>query len=135
MRDVSQLPVAAALWAPSRGLAKKAAVKKGKEEKRAAPGPSSSSDLQSVVAGLNVFKDGSKVLPGFLADGKDPEVLPDSEYPEWVFTLHEKLPSLDELKDKHAKEPDSMTEEEKWRMISQWNKKRIKDANAESKKK
>ena len=135
LRDTARLPVAAALWTPCRGLAKKAAVKKGKEEKPAASDASSSVELHDVVTGLNVFKDGSKVLPGLLADGKDPEVLPDSEYPEWVFTLHEKLPTLDELKDKHAKDPDNMTEEEKWRMIKQWNKKRIKDRNQSTKKK
>lgn len=82
-----------------------------------------------MVTGLNVFKDGSQVLPGFLADGKDPEVRPDSEYPDWVLTLHEPLPSLEDLKEMYVQDPEGMSEDNTRRMIKLWNKARIKESN------
>lgn len=107
-----------------RGLAKKAA--KGAET----PAPQKAADFNpNVVTGLNVFKDGSQVLPGFLADGKDPEVRPDSEYPDWVLTLHEPLPSLEDLKEMYVQDPEGMSEDNTRRMIKLWNKARIKESN------
>lgn len=57
-----------------RGLAKKAVAK----PTSAGPQVSSSApaDLQSVVHGLNILKDGT-----------DPSVRPDEEYPDWVWSL------------------------------------------------
>lgn len=59
---------------PVRSLAKKAVPK------AAASGPQTSAsapaDLTAVVHGLNIMKEGA-----------DPAIRPDSEYPEWVWTL------------------------------------------------
>ena len=64
----------AATRVTTRALAKKAAPKassSGPQTLTSAP-----SDLSGVVHGLNILKDGS-----------DPAVRPDSEYPDWVWTL------------------------------------------------
>jgi len=107
---------------PVRSLAKKAVPK------AAASGPQTSAsapaDLTAVVHGLNIMKEGA-----------DPAIRPDSEYPEWVWTLHKPLPTLEDLKVRYAAEPDAMSDEDKRRLIRQWNRKRIKDANKASKKK
>ena len=109
------------MWAAARGLAKKA--KKGDAApaplKQAAEAPSS-----SVVVGLNILK-----------EGQDPELRPDSEYPEWVWTLHEERPSLQTLKAKHEDDPESLTELEQRRLYKLWNRARIKENNAALKKK
>ncbi|XP_078054250.1 large ribosomal subunit protein mL54 [Mustelus asterias] len=74
------------------GYAKKAAVKgKGKMgAKDALQGPEVCKDpviLTTHAVGVNIYK-----------QGKDPELRPDSEYPEWLFTLNLGPPkSLDEL--------------------------------------
>ena len=108
------------MWAAARGLAKKA--KKGDAApaplKQAAEAPSS-----SVVVGLNILK-----------EGQDPELRPDSEYPEWVWTLHEERPSLQTLKAKHEDDPESLTELEQRRLYKLWNRARIKENNAMLKK-
>ena len=106
-------------WAAARGLAKKA--KKGDAAsplKQAAEAPSS-----SVVVGLNILK-----------EGQDPELRPDSEYPEWIWTLHEERPSLQTLKTKHEDDPESLSELEQRRLYKLWNRARIKENNAELKK-
>ena len=107
------------LWAAARGLAKKA--KKGDAAsplKQAAEAPSS-----SVVVGLNILK-----------EGQDPELRPDSEYPEWIWTLHQERPSLQVLRTKHEDDPESLTELEQRRLYKLWNRARIKENNAELKK-
>ncbi|XP_041060668.1 39S ribosomal protein L54, mitochondrial [Carcharodon carcharias] len=74
------------------GYAKKATVKgKGKMGvKEALQGPEVCKDpviLTTHAVGVNIYK-----------QGKDPELRPDTEYPEWLFTLNLGPPkSLDEL--------------------------------------
>ncbi|XP_067824782.1 large ribosomal subunit protein mL54 [Heptranchias perlo] len=74
------------------GYAKKAAVKgKGKMGvKEVLQGPEVCKDpviLTTHAMGVNIYK-----------QGKDPELQPDAEYPEWLFTLNLGPPkSLDEL--------------------------------------
>ena len=60
--------------AQRRSLAKKAAAAKGRPQPE---GSGSSADLSQVVTGLNILRDGS-----------DPVIQPDSEYPDWVWTLY-----------------------------------------------
>ncbi|XP_038633893.1 39S ribosomal protein L54, mitochondrial [Scyliorhinus canicula] len=75
-----------------KGYAKKAAVKgKGKMgAKETLQGPEVCKDpaiLTTHAVGVNIYK-----------QGKDPELRPDTEYPEWLFTLNLGPPkSLDEL--------------------------------------
>ena len=116
-----------AVWAPSRGMAKKP-PKKGAE----VAAPKQAADYNpDVVTGLNVFKDGKDILPGILAGGKDPEIRPDSEYPDWVFKLHEPLPTLDELKKKYKEQPENFSEEDTQRLIKKWNLDRIRKTKRE----
>jgi hypothetical protein len=53
--------------------------------------PSSSSSIRTFV---NI---GDKVPVNFVKDGKDPVILADKDYPEWVHTLADKLPSKNQL--------------------------------------
>jgi hypothetical protein len=129
----------------ARGLAKQA-KKGGKGADAAAPAAAStaSGGLEKVVTGLNILKDGS-----------DPVVKASSEYPDWVFELcalrtralplhaappltvvppphprrHKPLPSLDSLAARHKSDPDSLSPQERRRLIRQWNRKRIKEGN------
>jgi len=43
---------------------------------------------------------------------------------------HKPLPTLDQLQVMYQANPETMSEEDKKRMIRQWNRKRIKDSNA-----
>ncbi|XP_048415597.1 large ribosomal subunit protein mL54 [Stegostoma tigrinum] len=87
----------------ARGYAKKAAVKgKGKiGVKEVLEGPEVCKDpeiLTTHAVGVNIYQ-----------QGKDPELRPDTEYPEWLFTLNLGPPkSLDEL------DPESW---EYWKLI------------------
>ena len=93
--------------------AKKAAVAKG--EPAAAP--------SNTVRGLNIIQGGS-----------DPGLRPDSEYPDWLWTVHEPLPSLGSLQTKVIEEgADALSDDEKRRMLKQWNRQRIRERNAERK--
>ena len=110
---------ASSLFLPSRGLAKKS-----KAAAAAAPVKKViRDDLEDIVSGLNVLK-----------EGEDPKVKDDSEYPDWVFTLHKPLPSLEDLTKRYQADKDSLNAEEMRRMIRQWNRKRIKESNEGKKK-
>ena len=75
---------------------------------------------------------GETSATNILKDGSDPPILPDDAYPDWLWTVHEPLPSLQELTAKFEADPDSMTSVEHRRMTKLWNRARIKDKNAES---
>ena len=96
----------------ARGLAKKAGG-------ASAGDPAANNSAESVVRGLNVLKAGDPDVP----------VQPDSEYPDWGFTLHHKLPSLEELSARYKEDPESLDTQDMRRLIRQWNRKRIKDRN------
>ena len=103
--------------AGARAFAKKAPAP-AKGGAKVAESAAAANDLESVVRGLNILK-----------DGQDPVVKPDSEYPDWVFTLHHKLPSLEELSTRYKEDPESLDTQEMRRLIRQWNRKRIKERN------
>ena len=54
----------------------------------------SSSSSSSIRTFVNV---GDKVPVNFVKDGKDPVILADKDYPEWVHTLADKLPTKNQL--------------------------------------
>ena len=99
----------------ARDLAKKAAPAKAAP---AAVKKKVSADLDNVCAGLNIMKGGA-----------DPEIKPDSEYPDWVFELHKPKPTLAELQARYERDPDSMSVEDQRLLIRQWNRQRIKENN------
>ncbi|CAG9460145.1 unnamed protein product [Pedinophyceae sp. YPF-701] len=60
----------------------------------------------------------------------NPQLLPDDQYPDWLWTLLDPKPTLTELK---AKEPD-LTVKELKRMMKLMNRQHIKDNNVAGKK-
>ena len=108
--------------AGARAFAKKAPAP-AKGGAKVAESAAAANDLESVVRGLNILK-----------DGQDPVVKPDSEYPDWVFELHKPLPSLEELSDKYKDDPESLTHRETKRLIREWNRQRIREGNDEKRK-
>ena len=54
--------------------------------------------------------------------------------PRWLWTVHEPLPSLGSLQTKVIEEgADALSDDEKRRMLKQWNRQRIRERNAERK--
>ena len=100
-----------------RSFAKKAAPAKTKV---AVAAPADKKEFELKVVGLNILKNGS-----------DPVILPDSEYPDWVFELHKPLwPSSGELTKRYKEDPESLSFAEERIMVRKWNRLRIKDRNS-----
>jgi|Transcript_23553 large subunit ribosomal protein L54 len=99
-----------------RPMAKKAAAPA--KAKKAEPLKVDKGKLETTVYGLNILKGGT-----------DPPILPDSEYPDWVFQLHLPRPTYAELAKRFEEDTESLTMEEQRRMIKKWNVKRIKQNN------
>ena len=76
-------------------------------------------NVEELVRGLNIFKD----------QNSEVKVKPDSEYPDWVFTLHMPRATFDELAVKYEADPDALEYWDKKRMVKLWNKRRIKEGN------
>ncbi|CAM6036807.1 unnamed protein product [Sphagnum compactum] len=70
---------------------------------------------EKAVLGANLLKDGS-----------DPQILPDSEYPEWLNGMLEKRPPLSELQ---RRKPETMSLPELMRLLKLDNRRRIKQNN------
>ena len=103
-------------WPHAAGLAKKAAA----PPKKAQQAPPDSGDT---VRGLNILQGGS-----------DPALRADGEYPDWLWTIHEPLPSLGALQAKVLEVGgDALSDDEKRRMLKLWNRQRIRERNAERK--
>ncbi|EOD27067.1 hypothetical protein EMIHUDRAFT_204961 [Emiliania huxleyi CCMP1516] len=99
-----------------RALAKKA---KAPEKAGAAPPPPPSGS--GVVRGANILKDGA-----------DPPILPDSEYPDWLWTIHQPNPPFEELLERAERDGvDSLGYFEQRLLLRGYSKKRIKEHNAE----
>ncbi|KAE9590244.1 putative ribosomal protein L37 [Lupinus albus] len=62
-----------------------------------------------------------------LKDGTDPKVLPDSEYPDWLWHLLDKRPALSELRRKNI---DTLPYEDLKRFVKLDNRARIKENNS-----
>lgn len=70
----------------------------------------------TTVVGANILKEGS-----------DPKVLPDSEYPDWLWHLLEKRPALSELKMKNI---ETLPYEDLKRFLKLDNRAKIKENNS-----
>lgn len=82
-----------------------------------APKDSISKELKSTtVVGANILKEGA-----------DPKILPESEYPDWLWGLLDKRPPLSELRRKDA---ESLPFEDLKRLVKLDNRSRIKENNA-----
>lgn len=95
-------------------------AKKGSKGGAAADAPKTSSLSKEVksttVVGANILKDGS-----------DPKILPDSEYPDWLYHLLDKRPALSELQ---RKEAEALSYEDLKRFVKLDNRARIKENNS-----
>lgn len=95
-------------------------AKKGSKGGAAADGPKASSLSKEVKA--------STVVGGnILKEGTDPKVLPDSEYPDWLWHLLDKRPALSELR---RKDIDTLPYEDLKRYVKLDNRARIKENNS-----
>ncbi|KAL3720350.1 54S ribosomal protein L37, mitochondrial [Eucalyptus grandis] len=70
----------------------------------------------TTVVGANILKDGA-----------DPKVLPDSEYPDWLWHLIDKKPPLSELRRKNV---ETLPYEDLKRFVKLDNRARIKENNS-----
>ncbi|CAH9074143.1 unnamed protein product [Cuscuta epithymum] len=95
-------------------------AKKGSKGGGAADGPKVSSLSKEVkastVVGANILKDGT-----------DPKVLPDAEYPEWLWHLLDKKPALSELR---RRDLETLPYDELKRFVKLDNRARIKENNS-----
>mmetsp|Transcript_13931 Transcript_13931/g.35065 ORF Transcript_13931/g.35065 Transcript_13931/m.35065 type:complete len:119 (+) Transcript_13931:320-676(+) len=104
---------------PVRGLAPKKG-KKGAET--AAEKPVNTGSMSAAeVTGCNIFKTGS-----------DPTILPDDQYPEWLWGLTKPAATLNELR---RQDQDSMTSSELQRLIKLERRALIKEHNSSRAKK
>ena len=62
-------------------------------------------------------------------DSKPPAILNDNEYPEWLWTIHNKLPTLEELL---KKDFNSLNDEDKKRLFKLQRRNKIKETNKKS---
>ncbi|XP_052191416.1 54S ribosomal protein L37, mitochondrial [Diospyros lotus] len=95
-------------------------AKKGSKGGAAADAPKASTLSKEVksttVVGANILK-----------DGVDPKILPDSEYPEWLWHLLDKRPALSELRRKNI---ETLPYEDLKRFVKLDNRARIKENNS-----
>lgn len=105
--------------AGSRGFAAGGAkAKKGSKGGGDAPKASTISNevKASTVVGANILK-----------DGVDPKVMPDADYPDWLWRLLDKRPPLSELQ---RRKPETLSYDELQRLTKLDNRARIKENNA-----
>ena len=112
-------PLVAPLRPEARGLAKKAK----------APAKSAATTAKSAASAAAVLSSPTVLGSNILKDGKDAELKPDSEYPEWIWTLHKPQPSVQDLMAAHQADPDALSMEDQKRLYKLWNKSRIKERN------
>ncbi|XP_076891237.1 large ribosomal subunit protein mL54-like [Bidens hawaiensis] len=94
---------------------------KSKKSKGAA---SSDAPKQSTLS--KEVKSTTVVGANILKDGTDPKILPDSEYPEWLWHLLDKKPALSELRRKNI---ETLPYEDLKRFVKLDNRARIKENN------
>ncbi|KAG8366797.1 hypothetical protein BUALT_Bualt16G0005100 [Buddleja alternifolia] len=97
-----------------------AKAKKGSKGGAAGDAPKTSS-LSKEVKSTTVF--GANILK----DGQDPKILPDSEYPDWLFHLLDKRTPLSELR---RKDIQTLPYDDLKRFVKLDNRARIKENNA-----
>jgi len=102
----------------SRGFAAGAKSKKG--------GKGGSADAPKEVL-TKEMKSTTVYAANILKDGTDPKILPDPEYPDWLWYLLDKRPPLSELR---RKDTQTLPYEDLKRFVKLDNRARIKENNA-----
>lgn len=76
---------------------------------------------KDTVTGINILK-----------TGQDPLIQPDSEYPDWLWDLTQRDPTIEELLRKHEQTGGGLSAEELKRYAKLLNRKKIKENNAKT---
>lgn len=96
----------------------------GAKAKKGAKGAASDAPKASILS--KEVKSTTVVGANILKDGADPKILPDSEYPDWLWRLVEKRPALSELRRKNT---ETLPYEDLKRFVKLDNRARIKENN------
>lgn len=97
----------------------------GKAKKGSKGGGSADAPKESVLS--KEVKSTTVVGANILKEGTDPKVLPDSEYPDWLWHLLDKRPALSELR---RKDIETLPYEDLKRFVKLDNRARIKENNS-----
>ena len=109
-----------AIWVVgSRGFAAGAKSKKGSK--------GGGADAPKVSVLTKEMKSTTVFGANILKDGTDPKILPDSEYPDWLWHLLDKRPPLSELR---RKDTQTLPYEDLKRFVKLDNRARMKENNA-----
>lgn len=103
----------------TRGFAAGAKSKKG--------GKGGAGDAPKASALTKEMKSTTVFGANILKDGADPKIMPDSEYPDWLWHLLDKRPPLSELRRKNL---ESLPYEDLKRFVKLDNRARIKENNS-----
>ncbi|GMI76817.1 hypothetical protein like AT5G14290 [Hibiscus trionum] len=93
--------------------------------KKGSKGAASDAPKASILS--KEVKSTTVVGANILKDGTDPKVLPDSEYPNWLWHLLDKRPALSELRRKNI---ETLPYEDLKRFVKLDNRARIKENNS-----
>ncbi|KAI3799006.1 hypothetical protein L1987_34294 [Smallanthus sonchifolius] len=96
----------------------------GSKAKKGKGGAAADAPKQSTLS--KEVKSTTVVGANILKDGTDPKILPDSEYPEWLWHLLDKKPALSELRRKNI---ETLPYEDLKRFVKLDNRARIKENN------
>lgn len=120
LRNITILPKEVVGVSGRRSFAAGGKAKKGSKGGGSADAPKASMLSKEVksttVVGANILKEGT-----------DPKVLPDSEYPDWLWHLLDKRPALSELR---RKDIETLPYEDLKRFVKLDNRARIKENNS-----
>ncbi|KAB1211789.1 hypothetical protein CJ030_MR6G025602 [Morella rubra] len=97
----------------------------GKAKKGSKGSTASDAPKKSILS--KEVKSTSVVGANILKDGADPKVLPDSEYPDWLWHLLDKRPALSELR---RKKIEALPYDDLKRFVKLDNRARIKENNS-----
>ncbi|OMO73604.1 Mitochondrial ribosomal protein [Corchorus capsularis] len=97
----------------------------GGKAKKGSKGAASDAPKASILS--KEVKSTTVVGANILKDGADPKILPDSEYPDWLWHLLDKRPALSELRRKNV---DTLPYEDLKRFVKLDNRARIKENNS-----
>ncbi|WRX20674.1 Large ribosomal subunit protein mL54 - like 1 [Theobroma cacao] len=93
--------------------------------KKGSKGAASDAPKASILS--KEVKSTTVVGANILKDGADPKIMPDSEYPDWLWHLLDKRPALSELRRKNI---ETLPYEDLKRFVKLDNRARIKENNA-----
>ncbi|KAG4180341.1 hypothetical protein ERO13_A10G160300v2 [Gossypium hirsutum] len=95
------------------------------KSKKGSKGAASDAPKASVLS--KEVKSTTVVGANILKDGTDPKIMPDSEYPDWLWHLLDKRPALSELRRKNI---ETLPYEDLKRFVKLDNRARIKENNS-----